>query len=1046
MVRLHDNSSAVLRFALSLTILIGCLCAPAAAGNAKAVPPDHAEKAKQGLALFKSHVRPLLVKHCLDCHGGKSVKADFDLSTRKLLMDSGYVDKTAEDSYLVELIEHRAEPHMPFKEPRLSDEAIGHIRKWIELGAPYDKPLVDSSAAATELAVTDDDRNFWSFRPLRGITPPAVENEDWCRTPIDRFILGRQEEQGLVPNESASRRKLIRRAYFDLIGLPPTPEEVEQFVSDTDPHAWSKLIDRLLDSEHYGERWARHWMDVARFAESHGYEQDYDRPHAYHYRDFLIKALNADMPFDQFVRWQLAGDELAPDEPLAMMATGFLGAGAFPTQLTEAEFESARYDELDDMVATTGVAFLGLSIGCARCHDHKFDPIPAADYYRMAANFTTTIRSEIDLQLDADEYRRAKQKFDGEHAALEAKLQEYESGPLQSSFQKWLTDAAETPVQSPLWRIVEPVLMKSTGGATLELQPDGSILASGKKPNQDQYVFTIRTEANGLAAVRIEALTHESLTKHGPGRAGNGNFALTDLRITARPVDQPEAAPQPVNLASAAATHEQNDGVLSVRGSIDDNPQSGWAVDFGGIGKDQAAVFTLAEPLQQDGQVELTFTMKFDNNVAHSLGRLRLSVTTETAPVPSVDDGMKATLAEAFSRLKKGSPDQLNDAQRTALFEWFASRDEKWKELNQAVAEHVKQAPQPKTIKVQVTSEGFQHMKHHADGRGFPHFYPETYHLERGDVQQKKEVARAGYLQVLMRDDADNADWSVSPPDDWDRTSFRRAALADWMTDVEQGAGHLVARVIVNRLWQHHFGKGIVTTPNDFGISGERPTHPELLDWLARDLVENGWRLKRLHKLMMTSSVYMQTADYDEQRAAIDRDNRLYWRRPPRRLEAEAIRDAMLTVSNQLDPQMYGPGTLDQNMRRRSIYFFIKRSQLIPMMMLFDWPEHLVSIGQRARTTIAPQALMFMNSPQGRFYADEFAKRLHGLEDSAAIVRAYEIAFGRAPSQQELQLLGEFLKEQAQRHAQTGVDDAAHRARTDMCQALLGMNEFIYVE
>ncbi|MFG0332764.1 MAG: DUF1549 domain-containing protein, partial [Maioricimonas sp. JB049] len=264
MVRLHGNSSAAPRLVLSLILLAGCLSASAAADDPQAVPPDHPEKAKQGLALFKSHVRPLLVKHCLDCHGGKSVKADFDLSTRKLLMDSGYVDSTAEDSYLVELIEHRADPHMPFKEPRLSDEAIARIRKWIDLGAAYDKPLVESSDAATAMVVTDDDRDFWSFRPLADSTPPAVEDDQWCRTPIDRFIRAQQEERGLIPNDAASRRKLIRRAYFDLLGLPPTPEEVQQFVDDPQPHAWSKLIDQLLDSEHYGERWARHWMDVAR--------------------------------------------------------------------------------------------------------------------------------------------------------------------------------------------------------------------------------------------------------------------------------------------------------------------------------------------------------------------------------------------------------------------------------------------------------------------------------------------------------------------------------------------------------------------------------------------------------------------------------------------------------------------------------------------------------------------------------------------------------------------------------------------------------------
>ena len=543
---------------------------------------------------------------------------------------------------------------------------------------------------------------------------------------------------------------MIRRVSFDLIGLPPTPEEVDAFVADFAPDAYERLVDRLLESPRYGERWARHWMDVARFGESHGYEQDYDRPYAYHYRDFLIKALNADMPFDQFIRWQIAGDELAPGDPQAKAATGFLGAGAFPTQLTEAEFESARYEELNDMTATTGSAFLGLSVGCARCHDHKFDPIPADDYYRMASAFTTTIRSEIELTV------------------------------------------------SP-----------------------------GEKPT-----------------------------------------------------------------------------------------------------------------------------------------------------------------------------------------------------------------------KVQVTADGFPHTKHHADDRGFPHFYPKTFVLNRGDVNQKKREASPGFLRVLMRDGRDSSSWRVEPPEGWSRSDFRRASLAQWMTDPEGGAGTLAARVAVNRLWQHHFGRGIVDTPNDFGAQGSPPTHPDLLEYLAGELIRGGWRLKPLHKLMVTSAVYLQNDQFDETRAAIDREDVYHWRRVPTRLEAEPIRDAMLKVSGLLDERMYGPGTLDESMRRRSVYFFIKRSQLIPTMMLFDWPEHLVSIGQRGTTTTASQALMFLNSKLGRDCAEGLAAQVMAGD---SIGQAYRIAYGREPTSDEKQLAAGFLADQTASHEKAGRPDPGRLAMVDFCQALMGGCEFISI-
>jgi hypothetical protein len=321
-----------------------------------------------------------------------------------------------------------------------------------------------------------------------------------------------------------------------------------------------------------------------------------------------------------------------------------------------------------------------------------------------------------------------------------------------------------------------------------------------------------------------------------------------------------------------------------------------------------------------------------------------------------------------------------------------------------------------------------------------------VHRLNRGDVHQKQEVATAGYLQVLMRPGRTAEDWYRPPPAGWTRTSFRRTALADWITDVDSGAGQLLARVIVNRLWQQHFGQGLVATPNDFGFSGDRPTHPELLDWLARDLIENGWGLKRVHKLLMTSSVYLQNGEFDEARAGIDRENRLLWRQPARRLDAESIRDAMLAVSGRLDRTLYGPGTLDESMTRRSLYFFIKRSELIPSMMLFDWPEHLVSIGRRATTTVAPQALAFLNSPHGRRHAEAFAARLEGRADPDAVAYAFQLALSRDATRGESDMALRFLKLQREWYAGKGRTDAATAARVDFCQLVFGMNEFLYVE
>ena len=733
-------------------------CAQAPAG--KAFDAAHPEKMARGLELFQKQVQSILTQSCLRCHGGKSTESGLDLSDRDRLLKGGesgpaILPGNGKESLLFKLAAHEKEPHMPNGGKKLSNEALANLKDWIDLGAPYSQSLLAVKAAGpswTKKVVALESRDFWSFQPLHAAKPPAVKQKSWIRTPIDSFILARQEAVGLTPNPPATRRALIRRVTLDLLGLPPTPDEIDAFVNDAHPDAYARLVDRLLASPHYGERWGRFWLDLARFAESHGFEHDYDRPTAYPYRDFVIQAFNDDLPYNTFVRWQLAGDEFEPKLPLAQMATGFLAAGVHSTQITSREVEKHRYDEMDDMLSTTSTAFLGLTVGCARCHDHKFDPFPQRDYYQLLSTFTKTVRSEVPLPIG---------------------------------------------------------------------------------PNNTNVKTLISTE--GLPALRL---------------------------------------------------HTQGGDVL-----------------------------------------------------------------------------------------------------------------------------------------------------------------PATHFLRRGDPDQHDAVAPQGFLQVLMRAPAQQ--WQSAPPAG-SRTSYQRRALAEWLTDVDKGGGALLARVIVNRLWQHHLGRGLVATPSDYGSRGEPPTHPELLDWLASKLIHDGWRLKSLHRMILLSAVYQMDSHVDEHKLSLDRDNRLVWHQPLRRLEAEALRDSMLALGGALDGRMYGPGSLKETSTRRSIYFTVKRSQLIPMLQVFDWPDALQGMGERQTTTIAPQALMLMNDPQVRSWASGLASRAatKGGDNSAAVVQAaYRLVLGRDPAVEEQADAVEFLNRQASTFKSTGEPSRTRReALVDFCQALMSLNEFAYVE
>jgi mono/diheme cytochrome c family protein len=1007
--------------------------------------PQPADPPTEGLRLFREQIRPLLAHRCLNCHGGAKKEADFSLNSQQELLEGGASGKAivagkSRESRLFQRITHAVKPGMPLNLEKLSESEILQIARWIDLGAPYDAPLTDQSAPSedpTTRKISPDARQFWSFQPLSQPQPPEVRDPAWCRNPIDRFVLARLESAGLSPNPRAAPAVLLRRAQFSLTGLPPSAAQVAAAETQLSGPQLSATVDELLASPHYGERWARHWLDIARFGESHGFEHDYDRPTAFTYRDFVIEAFNRDLPFDTFVKWQIAGDELAPHDNLAMMATGYLAAGVHSTQITKNEVEKHRYDELDDIVNTLGLSMLGLSVGCARCHDHKFDAIPQRDYYRLVAAFTTTVRSELDLEIDREATAAARTAHAAAHQPLVEARKKYENEILPSRLAAWEQTNPLRTGEFP-WLLMEPRELKSEGGATLTLQPDASLLATGTNPQFDLYTLVIETALTDLRHLRIEALAQSSLVRGGPGRADNGNFDLTDLKVSIAPLDDP-AKSQPVRLVDPRATFEQ--AGLPIAAAIDADERSGWAIDPQ-FGKDHAAAFRFAEPIGHPQGSRLTIQLRFRGNDRHNFGRTRLALSTATEPPELTAEGLPAQVLTARALPAEERPVE----QQRQLLAWYGSRhDAEWQKLNQAVLEHAACEPQPRLQKSLISTEGLPALRLHTQGGDF---LEQTHFLKRGDPNLKLAVATTGFLQVLTPSEERLERW-LRPAPEGSRTSHRRAALAAWLTDPEQGAGALLARVIVNRLWQHQFGRGLVATPNDFGVRGSPPTHPELLDWLAGQLIAHNWQLKPIQRLILDSATWQQSSRFDADKGAHDRENQLLWRHAPQRLEAEVIRDSLLSVSGLLDPRLLGPGTLDEGSRRRSIYFTVKRSRLIPALQAFDAPDALSSVGERPSTTVAPQALLLMNNPQSRAAAQALAERLLGTHSDAPkaqLEEAWRVAVGRSPTPTELGEGLEFLRSQSESYASPPTPDARRQALADYCQALFCLNEFIYIE
>jgi hypothetical protein len=815
------------------------------------------------IEFFESKVRPILSGTCLKCHGPGTHKGGLRLDSRESVLkggDSGaaVVPGKPTDSPMIDAINYRGIEMPPTG--KLNPREIAALVEWVKMGAPWPKEAPPAAASRqSDFTITDQDRKYWAFQPVGRPAMPKVRRADWVANPIDAFVLARLEEKGLAPNSPADPRTLVRRLFFDLIGLPPTPEEVDRFVTDHSPQAYERLVDELLSRKQYGERWGRHWLDVTRFAQTNGYERDAEKPESWRYRDYVIAALNDDKPYNRFVLEQLAGDELPDATNESIIATGFYRLGIFDDEPDNQK--AAAWDEIDEMVRTTGASFLGLTLGCARCHNHMFDPISQEDYYQFAAFF----------------------------------------------------------------RNVEPY---------------GVPLSVTHMRVNDEGIFTPLTSSHdyGVWQVHRTELSRQLAETEGK---------LKHLRKQA--LDRLQAS----GVADASRFNSRD---------VDKRMNS----------------------VESAEKTRLTAEIK------------RLEEALRTVPFP-----------RALSVRECGSP-----LKETRVL-----------------------------IRGNVATPGRR-------------VEPRILTVLGG---KKIEAVPASYNGSSNRPNAVHsllAELGVKP------TLGLRRQLAEWITGNDNP---LTPRVMMNRLWQEHFGRGIVRSADNFGRAGTPPTHPELLAWLARDFMDGGWRLKRMQKQIVLSHAYQMSSAEDNPRAEVmDADNDLLWRQNLRRLDAEAIRDEMLAVSGRLNLEIGGPGmfprlsaeVLETESRpgfgwgqsslaersRRSIYIYIKRTLMVPFLETFDYTNTAESLGTRPITTVAPQALLLLNSEFANEQAQTLAERVRreaGADRTSEINRVFRLALGRSPTTIELEIATRLLKKPTKKETDS---------LQSLCLVVLNLNEFVYVD
>ena len=869
---------------------------------------------------------------------------------------------------------------------------------------------------------------WWSLRPLKRPDIPKVEDPR-VRNPIDAFVLAKLNEKGLTPTPAADLRTLIRRLYFDLIGLPPTPAEIDAFVKESaaKPHAaYEALVDRLLASPHYGERWARHWMDAVHFAETHGHDQDRVRPNAWPYRDYLIEAFNSDRPYARFVQEQIAADALFPTEADRIAALGLLAAGPWDeSSLRDIREDSidrqvGYYLDRDDMVTTVMSTFNSLTVHCARCHDHKFDPISQDEYYALQAVFAGVGRANRPYDADPVANRKRAERL-AKIAALEKRdptlRDELLAAALQDEIRKW-----EAGIPKPIdWTILEPKSFNSASGATLTKLTDQSILSGGMAPEKDTYTVEAVSTLKGITAIRLELMTDDSLPLKGPGRQPNGNLHLNEFVIRAAPKTFPERG-EVLGIGNAATDFSQQG--WSVAYAFDGKPATAWGI-YPEVSKPHLGIFELKRPAGFEAGTLFTFSLEQQHGGSHLIGRFRLSVTTETDPL----------------RIQ-----QLPDAVARALAVPFAKRTEAQK-LDIAY-NYVKEKLQGEIEQLPPAKMVFAAARDFApDGSHKPVAKPRIVQvLKRGDINRPIKEMQPGALACVAHLPHQ---FRLDKPDD---EATRRVAFAKWLTDPKHP---LTWRSIVNRIWHHHFGKGIVDTPNDFGKMGGKPSHPELLDRLAIEFRDNAeGSIKQLHKLIVMSATYRQASTHNVANAKIDNDNRYLWRMNRARLDAEQARDAMLLISDRLNRRMGGPSDQQFSMKpgihvtplidylaygwdkpeghRRSVYRFVFRTLPDPLVDCLDGADPSQLTPARNQSITPLQALALLNNEFTLAHSKAFATSLEKASDDTEkqIAIAVERVWGRAATKEELEEMKAYV---------------AKHGLANLGRLLFNSNEFLFV-
>jgi hypothetical protein len=959
----------------------------------------------------------VLEAKCYTCHGPKKQESDLRLDLRDRAFKGGsggvvLVEGKPEESALIDRVESEEPDYaMPprGKGERLTPQEVTLIKDWIRAGAKWPEDSGSTQANSTH----------WAFIPPGQQPVPDVQDATRALTPIDRFILARLERARLTYAPEADRRTLARRLYLDLIGLPPAPEAIDQIAADPRPDAIERLTDGLLGSPHFGERWGRHWLDAARYADSDGFEKDKPR-YIYAYRDWVIDAHNRDLPYDRFVIEQLAGDLLPSPSQDQLVATGFL-RNSMVNEEGGVDPEQFRMEAMFDRMDAIGKSILGLTIQCAQCHSHKFDPISQDEYYRMFSYlnnddeparviYTPAEQQKIsEIQRNTTEVERMLRERTPD---WEDRLVKLATASLAAPRTNWTT------LQAPFEEI-------STGGQKYLPQTDGSYLAQGYAPTKHTAKVSIKTDVRPVRAVRLELLNDPNLPAHGPGRSFKGTCALTDLVVEAAPASDPSKKER-IKIRAAFADYEQPEAELEpnfddkskrrrVTGPIafafDDKEETAWGIDAGPGRRNvpREAVFVLEKPVDFDGGAILTFGLaqnhggwNSDDLMTNNLGRFRLSVTD------SAEAKLDPLPARVRQRLEGKSDLTAAIASDPAVFSHFRSQMPEWRDANLSIESFWKSHPEGATTLV-------------LEARSSPRT---TSVLRRGDFLAPTRAVGPGVPAVLNSAPADDAG--------------NRLSLAQWLTDRRAPT---TARVIVNRIWQSYFGTGLVGTPEDLGTQGEPPSHPELLDWLAVEFMEQGWSMKWLHRMITRSSVYRQSSAVTPEHYARDPANRLLARGARFRVEGEIVRDIQLAASGLLVPSFGGkavmppaPAYLFQppasyapfpwieetgpNRYRRAVYTWRRRSTPYPMLATFDVPPGETACVRRARSNTPLQALTTLNETLALEAARSLAIVMlaeGGSTDGDRLTQGFKRCVGRAPSASELDVLTHLLEKQTRR-------------------------------